>query len=292
MLYTDINYYKPKSLSEASEILMNNDNTALIAGGTDLLVEIKKGMRTVNNFVSLSNIIELKKIEEVADNFYIGAGLTHSEIISSPLIKSKIPALSYAASKIGSHQIRNVGTIGGNLCTAASCADTAPILLAYDSLIELAMDNSVRTLPLKEFLIFHHKTAIKTNEIMTRIIIPKKKNVNSAYFEKFGIREASSISVASSAVYMEFESGICNNIKIVIGACSPTPIISDNANQILFDKNIDDLKNNKEIIETAGIAASKDSVPIDDIRGSADYRRHLVKVLTCKALFNAIKQIN
>ncbi|TAL68133.1 MAG: xanthine dehydrogenase family protein subunit M [Bacteroidetes bacterium] len=290
MYISDFKYHKPVSLEEASKILEHSYNAVPLAGGTDLLVEVKKGLRKFNDLVSLSGIPGLKNIEEDSQNIYIGACLTHNGLVYSELIKNKIPALSGAASKIGSEQIRNTGTVGGNLCTGASCADTAPILLAYDSQVELASHKGKRIIPLRKFIISHHKTDIKKNEIMTRIIVPKLQKSSGASFVKFGLREASSISVASVAVKIEFVSGVCNNVNIVIGACAPTPVISENANYFTLGKTIDELTNNALLIESVVSAASNDTIPIDDIRGSAAYRRQLVKVLTKQALALAIER--
>jgi CO/xanthine dehydrogenase FAD-binding subunit len=290
MYISDFKYFKPKTPAEASDIFLESKFGVLLAGGTDLLVEIKSGLRKPDVIISLSKIPEMKIISEDTGNVYIGAGVTHNELIKSFLIKNRLPALSEAASKIGSHQIRNIATVGGNLCTGASCADTAPILIAYNADIELITSKSRRIVPLKEFFIFHHKTNIQKGEILLRIIIPKKHINTGSCFEKFGLREASSISVASSAVVMEFDSGICSNINIVIGACSPTPIISYKANQIIYGKSIKELKDSPEIIESAGNAASEDSIPIDDIRGSAEYRRHLINVLTRNAITKAVNR--
>lgn len=290
MYISDFKYHKPASIEEASKILEQSVSGLPLAGGTDLLVEVKKGLRKFSDLVSLSEIDELKNITEDSQSIYIGSGLTHNGLVYSELIKNKIYALSEAASKIGSEQVRNIGTVGGNLCTCASCADTAPILMAYDAQVELASHNSTRTLPLRNFIISHHKTEIKKNEIMTRIIVPIQKKSSGASFIKFGLRESSSISVVSSAVMIEFESGICNRVNIVIGACAPTPVISENANILILGKTIDVLKGNSELIESIVNAAANDTIPIDDIRGSADYRRRLVKVLTKQALALAIER--
>jgi len=292
MYTTNLNYFKPKTISEASELLLINEKSAVIAGGTDLLVELKKGFREVEALVSLSDIKELKTVSEDLDNIYLGSGLTHFDLISSELIRSNIPALSDAASKIGSNQIRNTGTLGGNLCTAASCADTAPILLAYDSSVELESKNTKRVISLRKFMVSHHRTELKKDELLTKVIVPKKKKTNVSHFEKFGIRNALSISVATTAVLLCIEKNVCSEAHIVIGACAPTPIISNTANKIISEVSLHDLLNNQEIIEAAGSAASNDSIPIDDIRGSAVYRRHLVKILTVKSLSNALSQIN
>ncbi|MCL5990995.1 MAG: xanthine dehydrogenase family protein subunit M [Bacteroidetes bacterium] len=290
MYISDFKYHKPVSIGEASQILEQSEIGLPLAGGTDLLVEVKKGIRKFSDLVSLSEIPELKIIDVDSQNIYIGAGLTHNGLVYSEIIKNKIPAFSEAASKIGSEQVRNTGTVGGNLCTGASCADTAPILMAYNAQVELTSHKSTRTLPLRKFIISHHKTEIKKNEIMTRIIVPIQHKSSGASFVKFGLREASSISVASSAVMIEFISGICKNINIVIGACAPTPVISKNANKIILGKTIDELIGNSELIESIVIAAANDTIPIDDIRGSAEYRRHLVRVLTKQALALAIER--
>ncbi|OGU40424.1 MAG: hypothetical protein A2X61_03895 [Ignavibacteria bacterium GWB2_35_12] len=290
MYIQDFIYHKPDSIHDASKILEQSENGMPLAGGTDLLVEVKKGIRKFSDLVSLSEIPELKIIDADTQNIYIGAGLTHNGLVYSELIKNKIPALSEAASKIGSEQVRNTGTVGGNLCTGASCADTAPILMAYDAQVELTSYQGKRTISLRKFIISHHKTDIKKNEIMTRIIIPKQKKSSGASFVKFGLREASSISVASSAVMIEFVSGVCKNVSIVIGACAPTPVISENANNLILGKTIDELTGNTGLIESIVAIASNDTIPIDDIRGSADYRRQLVKVLTKQALALAIER--
>ncbi len=290
MYLPDFKYHKPKTIKEASAILLKSGNAAPIAGGTDLLVEIKTGLRQFRDIVSLSGIAELKQITEDDNNIFIGSALTHSEIIHSNLIQEKLSALAEAASKIGSHQIRNSGTIGGNLCTGASCADTAPILMAYDASVELVSENETRIINLKKFLIHHHQTDVRKGEILTKIIVPKRNCITGACFEKFGLREAASISVASSAVVLSFENGICSDAGIVIGACGPTPVFSNKASEVILGKSAKDIYGNNDIIESAAIAASEDSLPIDDIRGSADYRRELTKVLTRRAIHNVVKR--
>ena len=290
MYIPDFNYHKPANLAEALSIMEQCDSGIPLAGGTDLLVEIKKGVRKVTDLVSLSSVDELKKIENNNDNIVIGPGLTHNQIADSEIIKSELPALSDACSKIGSHQIRNSGTIGGNLCTGASCADTAPILMAYDAEVKLQSNSSERILPLVEFMKNHHVTDIGRNEIMTEIIIKKSNYKTFASFEKFGLRDAASISVASSSCVLKFDGEICNYAKVVVGACSPVPVISENASMFLLGKNLNDLSKDQNTIDKAAELASGDSKPISDIRGTADYRRHLVKVLTVKALSNCFIQ--
>ena len=158
------NFHKPSTIVEALDLLEKNAGATLMAGGTDLLVEIKKGLRAPDNIVSLSEIKALKAIEEDDKNIYIGAGLTHDDVIASPLIRKHIPGLVNALSKIGSAQVRNSATIGGNICTAASCSDSAPILMALNASVEVMASGSTRIVALKDFFVFNKKTTL-TNKL-------------------------------------------------------------------------------------------------------------------------------
>ena len=291
MYIPDFKYHKPKSLSETLTILNECESGIPFAGGTDILVEIKKGVRKVSDLISLSNVKDLHNIDNNSETISIGPWLTHNDIMNSDIIKKEIPALADACSKIGSHQIRNTATIGGNLCTSASCADTAPILLAYGASVRLSSLSGDRIVPLRDFMLNHHKTCIQPNEIMSAIIISKSKFTTVASFEKFGLREAASISVASASAVIRFDNALCINAKIVVGACSPVPSISDNAGNLLTNKPLSEFTRNDKLINHAGEQASSDSKPISDIRGSADYRRHLVKILTITAIKKCINQI-
>ncbi|MBM2813460.1 MAG: CoxM [Ignavibacteria bacterium] len=291
MYISDFKYFKPTSLDEAVKTLSGCVNGTVLAGGTDLLVEIKNGLRKAGEIVSLAKVSELKTIYVTQEKVEIGACITHNELIKSPVINEFLPALSEAASKIGSHQIRNVGTVGGNLCTGASCADTAPVLMAYDAVVELLSVHGVRQVALKNFFFNHHKTNIKNNEIMHKIIVPISKNQRTATFEKFGLREAGSISVVSVAVALEFNENICTKANVVIGACAPTPVLCIFAGNLFVGKNKPEISDD-ELLETAAKAAVEASIPIDDIRASAEYRRRLLYVLTQKAAAEAIKRAN
>lgn len=291
MYISDCNYHRPKTVTETIEILNSSDNAAILAGGTDLLVEIKKGIRQHSDLVSLSDVNELKYISEDKNNIYIGSAITHNEVIKSKVISLFLPCLSLACSEIGSEQVRNMATIGGNICTAASCCDTAPVLIAYNADIEIAGKEGKRIIPLKEFFVFNKKTTLQTGEIVTKIIIPKPAKGTGVYFEKFGLRNAMSISVVSVAVNVTINNNVIVNSCVVIGAVAPTPRISKNATDLLNGSNLSDLKEGSEILEKIGQAASSDSIPIDDIRGGAQFRRDVLKAITQRTVINAIKNI-
>jgi carbon-monoxide dehydrogenase medium subunit len=289
MYLPDFNFHQPQSVKEATHLLGQKSNAAAMAGGTDLLVEMKKGIRMHGDIVSLGQIAELKMITEDRDNLYIGACAKHSEVITSPLVKRLAPALVEATSKIGSEQVRNTGSIGGNICTAASCCDTAPVLLSMQASVEIAGAESLRVIPLRDFFTFNKKTILKKGELVTRIIVPKQAPGTGACYEKFGLREAGSISVVSVAVILRIKDDTISDPCIVIGAVAPTPKISDQATEMIKGKKVQEFNEDSLVLEEAGNAAVRDSIPIEDIRGGAQFRRDVLKVLTKRAIRRAIE---
>jgi len=293
MYLPDFNYHRPSTLKEALDLLASCANIAPLAGGTDLLVEIKKGFRKFDDLVSLNSIRSLKKISENNGSISIGAGATHSEIIESEIIKKFLPALASTCGTIGSSQIRNTGTIGGNLCTCASCADTAPILLTFDAEVEITSNKGRRIILLEEFLKGHHINDLKKDELLTRIVVPKPSKNLSAYFEKFGLRNSAAISVVSIAISVLHKDNKIINNSVVIGASAPTPIKCPRSMNLLMGQDIRELnkmnENDKFLLEF-GELVTKEIFPIDDIRGSGNYRRDIVKTISIRALLNVISQ--
>ena len=287
MYLQDFTYHKPATLMEACKLLESKNNAAAIAGGTDILVEIKKGLRYNDNIVSLSGIKELKILEESENQLIIGAAVTHNEIKNSKFIKDKFPALAEAASLIGTDQVRNTATVGGNLCTGASCCDMAPVLIASNASAEILSTNGKRIVSLKDFFVFHKETSIGKGEIMTKIIVPHLEPGTGVCFKKFGLREASSISVASASAYVNVKDGVCVDSRIVVGAVAPIPKISEKASEILNSAKVTELSEGSSVLKEAGKAAAADSLPLDDMRGTADFRRDIVNVLTQRAVIKA-----
>jgi carbon-monoxide dehydrogenase medium subunit len=289
MYLPDFSFHQPVSVQDAIGLLIKKSNAVAMAGGTDLLVEMKNGLRRHEDIVSLAKITEMKLITEDENNLFIGACATHSEVMASPLVNKIAPALVEATSKIGSDQVRNTGTIGGNICTAASCCDTAPLLLAMNASVEIAGSENIRIVPLRDFFTFNKKTILKKGELVTRIIVPKSKPGTGACYEKFGLREAGSISVVSVAAMVRIVDDTCVDACIVIGAVAPIPKISGQATEILKGKKLSEFAENSQLLEEAGDAAVRDSMPIDDIRGGAQFRRDVLKVVTKRAIRRAIE---
>ena len=288
MYLPEFTFYQPATVNEALGMLAKGNNAAAMAGGTDLLVEMKKGLRRHDEVVSLNKIESLKLITEDVNYLYIGACVTHNDIISSALVKAVLPALCEAVSKIGSEQVRNTGTIGGNLCTAASCCDSAPILLAMNASLGIINKEGRKTLPLRDFFTFNKKTVLNKGELITQVIVPKPSAGSGAYYEKFGLREAGSISVVSVAVRIHIENGIVDDACVVIGAVAPTPKISGNATAVIKGRKADDLLREGSLLDEAGNAAVQDSIPIDDIRGGAKFRKDVLKVMVKRTIIVAV----
>ena len=291
MYLPDFNFHKPDNLADAFDLLDSKENVAPIAGGTDLLVEIKKGIRQFDNIVSLNNIDELKQIYEDENNIIIGGGVTHEQIISSYLINKYIPALAQTCRTIGSHQIRNTATIGGNLCTCASCADTAPILITFAASVEISSSLGKRTILVTEFFKGHHFNDLLKGEILTNIIIPKPKSDKGnfvAHYEKFGLRNTASISVASVAVSLVVKDNKIIKNHIVVGASAATPIECPKSVEMLNGTKLSELVEESEFIKNLGESVAKEIFPIDDIRGSGNYRKDIVRAISGRAVIKAL----
>jgi len=285
----EFTYHRPASVRDACRILAECSDAAPLAGGTDLLVEMKQGVRRHSDVVSLRDIATLRDIVLTPEAIVIGAGATHNQVRDSAAVREAYPSIALAAATIGTDQVRNVATLGGNLCTAASCADMAPILLALDAEVEIAGLDATRRMPIREFFIAHRSTRLGRGEIMTHVVVRRDRAPVASWYEKFGLREAASISVASVAVALTLDRDRCAGACVVIGAAAPTPKISDGASAILGGQPLAAMTAGSPLLARASAAAAADSAPIDDIRGTAEYRRSLVRVLVERAVIRALE---
>lgn len=290
MYLPEFHYHRPTSIEAACRLLAECPDAAPLAGGTDLLVEMKQSGRRHSDLVSLSAIAQLHRIELKDDALVIGAAATHSMIMSSTYIRDTFPSIADAAASIGTDQIRNTATVGGNLCTGASCSDMAPMLMAYDAEVEITGIEAMRCMPLAEFFLAHRTTRLEKGELMTGIIVRRSGPRIAAWYEKYGLREAASISVASVAAVLSLEADTISDARIVIGAVAPTPKLSAGAATALLGQSLEALNSDSASLVEAGEAAAADALPIDDLRGSSQYRRTVIAVLTKRAVLNALKR--
>ncbi len=286
MYLPDFDYYAPDSLAETCEALERFGAKAkVLSGGTDIIAKMKSGLLSPGVLISLKKLEDLKKIDYVSrKGVVIGALSTHNDLVNSKILNDKYLSVSEAAHNMASNQIRNIGTVGGNLCNAVPSADLPPILIALGATIKLVGTKGERVMLLEDLFTGPMKTVIAENEILTEIVIPDQLSTGSNYI-KFGLRRSGALAVVGIAVAVTVNGGTITEAKIAIGAAAPTPIRAREAEKFLQGKTISD-----DLLAEAGVIASGESKPISDIRGSAEYRRDLIRVLTRRALHKAINE--
>lgn len=272
-------------LDEALKLLQDLKGACVMAGGTDLLVDLKQGLTEAQNIVSLQKLEELKGIELENNKIRIGALVTPQKIITHPLINQHIPALSEAARSLAAHQIRTMATIGGNIASAVPSADLPPSLIAAEANVELRCLDSSREGSLAEFFTGPRETCCIEGEILTFIRIPVPPANTGISYKKFTLREANALAVASVAARLTLEGDIIQKAVIVLGAVAPTPLLASKASQSLIGH-----KPTEMLFSQAVSIAQKESRPISDIRGSIWFREALIATLTKRALKEAYQR--
>jgi len=279
-------YVRPSSLKKACHLIKHpKGKSYVLAGGTDLLVQIKKRCVFPKMIVSLRDIPGLSFIRSIPDaGLSIGAMTTLSALESSELLQKEFKAIANAAGTIGSVQVRNRATVGGNLCNASPSADMAPILLAYDARVVISDGARNRTVSLENFFTGSGCTALNNGEILKEIIIPPSERPSFAIYLK-AYRSKMDIALVGVALFISFKPNTksCRDIRIALGAVASTPIRARMAEKIAIGSKLEN-----SLIKRICIAVNKEAIPISDVRASATYRRTLVGFLTKKALKSAM----
>jgi carbon-monoxide dehydrogenase medium subunit len=284
----EFEYYRPRTLKEALELLDRyKEGAKILAGGTDLLVKMKKGLLKPRAIIDISLIDDLKFIGESDGSLVIGATTTLSDVESSDLVRKKAPVLAEAVAEMGSLQVRNRGTIGGNLCNASPAADTAPPLLVLDAQCEIMSSKERRLIHIQDFFVGPGLTILKPEEMLTRIFVPIPPTKRGMSFIKLGRRNAFTLSVVSAACAVKVnETGEIEDVKLALGAVAPTPIRVREVEEKLKGIRITEKASIEKVLESV-----KDIVkPISDVRASATYRREMSYVIARRSLEMAIKR--
>ena len=281
-------YLAPKTLSEACSLLAQHKGKArLLAGGTDLLVNMKGREFTPQYIIGLKNIKKLDYIKyDKAEGLKIGALATINSIARSKEIQEKFHFLAIAASKMATNQIRNMGTIGGNLCNAAPSADFAPSLLCLGAKAKLVGSKKERVVALEGFFTGPGETVLQSDEILAEIQVPNQAPYSGGAYLKAS-RTAVDLALVGVAAFITLKSkdGICSDARIALGAVAPTPIRAKKAEEAIKGKKV-----TASLIEQAAKSASEEARPISDVRSSAYYRTEMVRVLTKRAIRQALEQ--
>jgi CO/xanthine dehydrogenase FAD-binding subunit len=273
----------PRSVEEAVEVLRHDPNAMLLAGGTDLMVGVNAGTVQPRRVVSLARVPELRTWRVDGQELVLGAGVTYDELMHSALAELA-PALSQAARGVGSPQIRNAGTVGGNLCTASPAGDLLPVLAALTAVVEVTGPDGSRSVPLPEFVVGVKRTTLGPGEIVTAVRVPVARGPQE--FLKVGTRNAMVISVVSAVVVVDLHA---RTVRAGLGSVSPVPLRPLEAERLACSRvDWDRGVLADAAAEEFGALAARAATPIDDHRSSAAYRRHAVAVCATRALQRAL----
>ncbi|MDM8550333.1 xanthine dehydrogenase family protein subunit M [Desulfobacterales bacterium HSG2] len=289
MLLPKFDFYEPTTIEEACQIMAEFRTKAkLIAGGTDLMVNMKHRLISPEHLISISRLDELKKLDSSNGVVKIGACFTVADLADSEVIGKKLSALRAGARALGSPLIRNLATIGGNLGSARPAADLPPSLMAYNAKVVLKKSSGERTVSLNNFFRGPGLTEIQPDEILTEIQVETPPPYTGAGYINLGVRMAQDCNLvnAASLIASDGPGGVIKSARIVMGCVGPTHLRASSAEKLLIGE-----KPSEELFAKAGEAAMKDCSPIDDFRGSAEYKKAMVGVLTKRTLGIAYDEI-
>jgi len=277
----------PGSVDECLQILAKRGpDTKVVAGGTDLLPQLKNGVLKPGWVVDLSAVAELRTISDAPDGgLRIGASVTARELELDARVRSRFPALAESAAMVGSVQVRNLATLGGNLCNAAPSADMAPPLMALDAEAVIAGPSGQRRVSMASFFLGVRRTVLAPGELLLEIVVPAQGAHSGGNYLRHTPRRELDIAVVGVASQVTLTGGKCTTARIALAAVAPVPLRATDAEQVLVGQPL-----TPQQIERAAELASGAARPIDDHRGSIEFRNHLVRVLTRRTLTTALQR--
>jgi carbon-monoxide dehydrogenase medium subunit len=282
-----IEYAAPRTLAEAIGLLAERgDRACILAGGTDIIVQVREGRRSVDLLVDGKHIPELNELSfDARDGLRIGAAVPCYRIVEHAEIARVYPGLIDAVSLIGGVQIQSRASVGGNLCNASPAADTTPALIALETTCVIAGPEGTREVPVEKFCTAPGRTVLTRGELLVSLRMPPPKPHSGAAYLRFIPRNEMDIAVVGAGVSVQLDGARsrCTGARVALAAVAPTPLLVPEARAALVDGPLTD-----NLLEKAGQAARAAARPISDMRGDAEYRRHLAGVLTRRALQTAI----
>ncbi|MDL2288661.1 xanthine dehydrogenase FAD-binding subunit XdhB [Oscillospiraceae bacterium OttesenSCG-928-F05] len=286
-MYDFMSVCRAASVEDAAAILEKDDNAVLIAGGTDVLIRIREGKFVGKSLVSIGGLDALRGVEKRGDGaIVIGPCTTFTELSEHPVIREHIPMFGHAISQVGGPQIRNVGTIGGNVCNGATSADSAPSLFALDAELRLQGPSSERTVPIQAFYAGPGRVKLERGEVLTAIIIrPESYMGFSGHAIKYARRNAMDIATLGLAVSVKLDGAKekIQEMRLAFGVAAPTPVRCPKAEEVVKGMAI-----TEELFETVGRIALEDVTPRGSWRASKEFRLQLVQELSGRCLKQAI----
>jgi len=282
-------YIAPKTIKETTTLLMEYRQAAkIIAGGTDLLLQLQNRSVQAEFVLDIQNLTELDYIKfEEHTGLRIGSNTTLRTLEKSASLRQKYPAISQSARHIASVAIRNVATLGGNLCNASPSADMAPALICLSAGLKVVSAEGERMVPIEDFFIGPGKTALKPGELMTEVQLPPPPESSACTYLKHTTRGSVDLAMVGVAVMVRLDGSNCQDIRIGLGAVAPTPMRAKMAEAAIKGKHI-----NAACIEQAAAVAADESRPISDVRASKAYRKAMVQVLTRRAIQETLSKLH
>lgn len=281
-------YHRPTSVGEALTLLTAGDVPGtLMAGGTDLLVRMKKNLVQPLQLVDITAIPGMTEVRQTDSGVVVGAAVTHSDAASSEQIRRRFSALSDACSQVAAWQVRNLGTVGGNICNASPSAEAGAPLLVLEAIFVLVGPGGTREVAAADFFLAPGRSVLASDEILTEIHLPGSKSPAGSSYYKVSPRKAMDVAIVGAAAYLEIDSvtGTCTDCRVALGAVAPTPIRAPGAEAAVKGRPF-----SAELAAQAGELAVEPACPIDDVRGSADYRCRMVAVAVSRALETAYER--
>jgi carbon-monoxide dehydrogenase medium subunit len=281
-------YVAPRTLDEAYAAIANGKSTALLAGGTDIIVQLRENRRHADQVLDVKHIPELMKLELTAEGgLTIGAAVPCAEIYENAAIAAKFPGIIDSASLIGGTQIQSRASLGGNVCNASPAADSIPALIVHGTMLVIGSKSGTRELPIEQFFAGPGRNTLEPGELLVSLKIPPQPPRSGAFFNRFIPRNEMDIAVVNAAARIELDASgqTITGARVAIGAVAPTPLVVEGAAAALIGK-----PPTEETFAAAGDASTAAAIPIADMRGSIAQRNHLSKVLTVRALRGAFKR--
>ncbi len=283
-------YHEPKSLGDAVNLLDSYGNKAMIiAGGTDLVVKMKQGQCEPEHLISLRSVPGLNEIKTNGEELRIGAMVRHRDIERSGPIREHFSLLADAADKLGSVQVRNLATIGGNLCNAAPCADTAGPLIALDAMLLVEGPNGERNISIKKFFLGPSETALAGNEVLKEIIVPELPPGACSRYIKYTRRKAMDLPLLGIALILvpDASGEACKEARVGLTLCAPVPFRATKTEKYLAGKTF-----SEAVWKEAGDLAVTESNPRTSFRTTAEYRKKIISALLPRAANEALRRLN
>jgi len=276
-----------RDLRDALKLASELEDARVMAGGTDLVVDLKTGRLRPRYVIYIGGLRELKYIRDDGSSLHIGALTTIQELLDSEVVASRTPLLRAVAEKFAYWQIRNVATIGGNICNASPAADMAVPLLVYEAFIRAESVEGSRLIPVREFFKGPRQTALRRGEIVAEIIVPYRGLEGSGYaYFKAGRRRGHDISLVAVACVVKVGDGVISDVRVALNSVAPTPVRATSVERALTGK-----KPSLEVIEEASKLVVHDISPISDVRAPAEYRAYMARLLTREALLEALARV-